>query len=51
MEEIEKKKKKNKHTAEELRQWQKLPLETKLEMTKQRIRDWVDYFGENKIFI
>lgn len=34
----------NKHTASDLAQMQSLPLEAKIRMTKQRIRDWYDYW-------
>lgn len=35
------------HTLLELRQKQSLPIEAKIIMTKQRIRDWYDYFDGN----
>lgn len=41
----------NKHTKEELLQWQALPLSVKVRMTKHRIRDWVDYFGEDGVYV
>ena len=34
----------NKHTQYDLAQMQSLPLEAKIRMTKQRIRDWYDYW-------
>lgn len=34
-----------KHTVDELRQWQALPLGIKIRMTQQRIRDWVNEYG------
>lgn len=40
-----------KHTREELRQWQALPLAIKVRMTQQRIRDWVREYGENGVYI
>lgn len=36
----------SKHTIQELRQWQKLPLDVKVMMSCDRIRDWIDTFGE-----
>ena len=41
----------NKHTLEELRQWQNLPLDVKLLMTKERIRQWVNEFGEDNVCV
>lgn len=41
----------NKHTAAELLQWQSLPLSVKVLMTRQRIRDWIDTFGEDGVYI
>ncbi|MFR5366066.1 phosphoadenosine phosphosulfate reductase family protein [Intestinibacter bartlettii] len=35
----------------ELRILQNYPLEMKIERTKQRIREWVDYYGENGTYI
>lgn len=35
-----------KHTKEELRQWQALPLPIKIKMTGSRIRGWVHEYGE-----
>lgn len=40
-----------KHTMEELRQWQALPLSVKLLMTKERIRQWVNEFGEDGVCV
>lgn len=40
-----------KHTMDELRQWQALPLSIKLRMTQERIRMWVREFGENDAFV
>ena len=39
------------HTAEELRQWQALPLNVKVRMTQQRIRDWVHEFGIDGVYV
>lgn len=33
-----------KHTAADLKQMQSLPLETKIQMTQRRIREWYDYW-------
>ena len=41
----------NKHTMSELYQWQSLPLSVKVSMTKQRIRDWVNYYGEEGVYV
>lgn len=40
-----------KHTDDELKQWQGLPLEIKLLMTKERIRAWVNEWGEDGVYI
>lgn len=40
-----------KHSYDELRQWQALPLKVKILMTKQRIRDWVNYYGEDGVYV
>lgn len=34
----------NKHTAEELAQLQRLPLEAKIQMSRQRVRDWYNTY-------
>lgn len=36
-----------KHTRDELKQMQALPLNIKIKMTQQRIRDWYNYWGGN----
>jgi len=36
-----------KHTATELRQKQSLPLEAKIQMTKNRIQQWIDYWDSD----
>lgn len=36
---------------EELHQLQALPLNVKIQKTKQRIREWVDHFGEDGVYI
>lgn len=40
-----------KHTKEELRQWQALPLPIKIKMTESRIRGWVHEYGENGVYV
>lgn len=40
-----------KRTISELKQWQGLPLNIKVAMTKQRIRDWVREFGLDGVYI
>lgn len=40
-----------KHTIEELIQKQSLPLPIKIEMTKRRIRNWVDFYGEDGVYV
>ena len=40
-----------KHTIEELRQRQALPLEAKIEMSYARVRDWVDAYGIQGVHI
>lgn len=40
-----------KHTISELQQWQGLPLNIKVAMTKQRIRDWVREFGLDGVYV
>lgn len=36
-----------KHSKDDLRQMQSLPLEAKIIMTQRRIRDWVDYWNDD----
>lgn len=40
-----------KHTREELKQWQALPLSIKLLMTQDRIRQWVKEYGEDGVYV
>lgn len=40
-----------KHTGEELKQWQSLPLDVKIQMTKSRIRAWVKEYGEDGVYV
>lgn len=39
------------HTIQELIQFQAMPLEVKIAMTKVRVRDWVNYFGVNGVYV
>lgn len=43
--------KENKHTMEDLRLMQALPLDIKIAMTKRRIRDWINYYGEDGVYV
>lgn len=40
-----------KHTMEELRQWQALPLNLKVRMSMERIRMWVREYGEDGVYV
>ena len=40
-----------KHTIDELHQWQALPLSVKIRMTKERIRNWINEFGEDGVYV
>ena len=39
------------HTMEELRTRQRYPLDLKISLTEQRIRSWVNEFGENGVYV
>lgn len=39
------------HELWELRQMQSLPLQAKIQMTRQRIRGWIDEFGESGVYV
>ena len=39
------------HTIQELKQFQAMPLEVKIAMTKVRIRDWVNYYGQEGVYV
>ena len=41
----------NKHEIWELKRMQSLPLQAKIQMTRQRIRDWIDEFGEDGVYV
>ena len=40
-----------KHTISDLQQMQSLPLAAKIQMTQRRIREWVDYYGADGVYI
>lgn len=40
-----------KHTAEDLKLMQALPLDMKIQLTKDRIRAWVNTFGEGGVYV
>ena len=40
-----------KHTIDELHQWQAFPLSVKIRMTKERIRNWINEFGEDGVYV
>lgn len=40
-----------KHTAEDLKLMQALPLEMKIQLTKDRIRSWVNTYGESGVYV
>lgn len=40
-----------KHTMDELRQWQALPLSIKVRMSMERIRMWIREYGESGVYI
>ena len=39
------------HTMQELKMRQAMPLEIKVRMTQQRIREWVNEFGEEGVYV
>lgn len=41
----------NKHTTSDLSQMQSLPLSAKIQMTRQRIRGWVNEFGTDGVYV
>ena len=41
----------SKHTISELHQWQALPLSVKIRMTKERVRNWINEFGEDGVYV
>ena len=41
----------NKHTMSDLYQMQSLSLSIKIRMTQYRIREWVDYYGTDGVYI
>ena len=41
----------NRHTIQELYELQALPLDLKIRLTQQRIREWINHFGENGVYV
>lgn len=41
----------NRHELWELKQMQSLPLQAKIQMTRKRIRGWIDEFGEDGVYV
>ena len=41
----------NRHTIQELQELQALPLELKVRLTQQRIREWINHFGESGVSV
>lgn len=41
----------DKHTRNDLLQMQSLPLSAKIQMTKRRISEWVEHFGEDGVYV
>ena len=41
----------NRHTLQELQELQALPLEIKIRLTQQRIREWINHFGESGVYV
>lgn len=39
------------HTKEHLRELQSYPLDIKIKLTKQRIREWINEFGEDGVYV
>ena len=41
----------NRHTIEELQQLQALPLDIKVALTQQRVREWINHFGTSGVYV
>ena len=41
----------NSHTRDDLRILQALPLDMKITRTKQRLKEWVDYYGVDGVYV
>lgn len=41
----------NKHTLSDLYQMQAMPLSAKIRMTKYRIKQWIDKYGEEGVYV
>lgn len=39
----------NRHSIDDLRYFQAMPLDLKVRMTKQRLREWIREFGEGGV--
>lgn len=39
------------HTIDDLRAWQMLPLKDKIEMTRARIKEWVEHYGLDNVAV
>lgn len=43
--------KQNAHSMDDLRYYQSLPLDMKIQLTRRRIRDWISEFGEDGVYV
>ncbi len=41
----------NRHTIQELQELQALPLDLKIRLTKQRIREWIRYYTTQGVYV
>ena len=41
----------NKHTLQDLQELQALPLNLKVRLTQQRIREWINHFGVDGVYV
>lgn len=48
---MEKQKIKKKHSVDELKMLKCLPLDVKIQKTRIRIEEWVEYFGEDSVYV
>lgn len=48
---VRKRMKQNRHTIQELQELQALPLDLKIRLTKQRIREWIRYYGDDGVYV
>ena len=42
---------KNRHTLQDLQELQALPLQLKIRLTQQRIREWIDKYGIDGVYV